>query len=83
MKTLEIKSNILSGIDGLNAKQLNEVYGLFQNYLNSNDDTEEWDNLTSQQQEKIMVGIQQANANNTKPVGEVTARLRKKYSANG
>ena len=83
MKTLEIKSNILSGIDGLNAKQLNEVYGLFQNYLNSNDDTEEWDNLTGQQQEKIMVGIKQANANNTKLVGEVIARLRNKYSANG
>jgi hypothetical protein len=62
---------------------LNEVYGLFQNYLNSNDDTEEWDNLSSQQQDKIMAGLEQANANKTKPVGEITARLRKKYGTNG
>jgi hypothetical protein len=83
VKTAEIKSNISRRIDGLNARQLDEVYGLFQNYFNSNDDTEERDNLSSQQEEKIVVGIKQPNANNTKPVGEVTSRLRKKYSANG
>jgi hypothetical protein len=83
MKTVEIKSHILHGINGLNSRQLNEVYGLFQNYLNSNDDTEEWDNLSSQQQDKIMAGLEQANANKTKPVGEITARLRKKYGTNG
>ena len=42
MKTVEIKSNLYQKIEELNSRQLNEVYGLFQNYLNANDDSEEW-----------------------------------------
>ena len=83
MKTLEIKSTLLREINGFNSHQLMEVYGLFQNYLNRNDDTEQWDNILDPQKEKIMAGIKQANAGNTKPVDEVTERLRKKYSPNG
>jgi len=83
MKTLDIKATIFREIDELYSQQLKEVYGLFQNYLNNSDDTDEWDKLSGRQQETIMVGIKQANANDTKPIDVVTERLRKKYYLNG
>jgi predicted transcriptional regulator len=82
MKTVEIKSTLHQKIDSLSSRELNEFYGLFQNYLNGNDDVEEWHNLTVSQQDKIKVSLQEANNGKTKPVSEVTSRLRKKYTAN-
>ena len=83
MKAAELRSDLLHKIEGLNFHQLKDIYGLFQNYLNSNESMEEWDQLTLPQRLKIEEGIQQANAGRTKPVTEVTARLRKKYGLNG
>ncbi len=83
MKSAEIRSNLLHEIEGLNAHQLKAVYGLFQNYFNSIESYEEWATLSAQQKEKIEIGIQQANAGNTKPLSVVSARLKAKYGLNG
>jgi len=83
MKALEIRSDLHQKIEALNSKELNEVYGLFQNYLNSHDDASSWSNLSVAQKDRIMTGLQQANAHKTKPLNEVTSRLRAKYSSNG
>lgn len=83
MKASEIKIDIVKKIEGLNMHQLKEIYGLFQNYFNSTDSVEEWDKLNSGQKGKIKEGIKQADANMTKPIAEVTGRLRRKYGLNG
>ena len=83
MKGAEIKLDLLRKIEELNVRQLKEVYGLFQNYFNSNEHVEDWVNLTSAQKEKIEKGIKQADANITKSLTEVTTRLRRKYGFNG
>lgn len=79
MKAAELRSDLLHKIEELNFNQLKDIYGLFQNYLNSKESVEDWDELTLPQQEKIKAGIEQANAGNTKPVAEVISRLRQKY----
>ena len=83
MKALEIRSDLHQKIEALSSKELNEVYGLFQNYINGHDDATEWSNLSAAQQERIMTSLQQANARKSKPLVEVTSRLRKKYASNG
>jgi hypothetical protein len=82
MKAAEIKLDLLKQIDGMNVHQLKDIYGLLQNYFNSNNNTEEWEILTTQQKEKIENGIIQADAKITKPANEVINRLKKKYGLN-
>ena len=74
--------DLWSKIEGLNMHQLKEVYGLLQNYFNSKDAVDEWDQLTALEKAKIEAGILQADEGNTKPVAEVLLRLRKKYGIN-
>ena len=83
MKATELRSDLQKKIEAMNAHQLKEVYALFLNYYNSKENTEEWAELPDWQKEKISAGILQANTNMTKPLSEVTARLRKKYGLNG
>ncbi len=83
MNSAEIKSDLLKRIEGMSIAQLKEFYGLFQNYFNSKNNVEEWDKMTAQQKAKIERGIAQADAGNTKPLNEVTSRLRQKYGLNG
>ncbi len=83
MKAIEIKSDLFNKIERLNLRQLKEVYGLFQNYFNSNETVEEWNNMSPRLKEKIENGIQEADANIVKPLPEVTARLRRKYGVHG
>ena len=83
MKAAELRSDLLHKIEELNFHQLKDIYGLFQNYLNGKESVEDWDQLTLPQRQKIEAGVKQANAGQTKPLTEVTARLRKKYGLNG
>ena len=83
MKVAELRSDLLHKIEGLDAHQLKDVYGLIQNYFNAGDSTEEWHQLPPSFKEKIDHSIAQANTGNSKPLSEVTARLRRKYKING
>ena len=83
MNAAEIKSDLLSKIDSLNGRQLKDVYGLLQNYINGINSADEWDKLSPQLQQKIQAGLSQANAGMTTPVAAITDRLRKKYGLNG
>ncbi len=82
MNTAQIKSDLYQKIDILPPRQVKELYAIFQDYLNKEDDVEEWADLSVEQQEKIMTGIRQANANKVTPVAQVTKGLRKKYGLN-
>jgi hypothetical protein len=82
MNAAEIRTDLLNKIETMNIAQLKEFYGLLHNYFNSSAD-EEWNNLTAPQKAKIEKGIAQADAGITKPIQEVTSRLRHKYGLNG
>jgi predicted transcriptional regulator len=76
MKTAEIKLDLHNKIDNVASKQLKEIYGLVINYLNSNNTVEKWDALTEAQKNKIMQGLDQADAGLGTPAKEVIKRAR-------
>jgi len=81
MKAVDIKSDILKKIEGLNAVQLKQVYCLFLNYMGSNaDDTTI--SLPSLKQ-KLSKAISEADRGAVKPIEVVTSRLRRKYGIGG
>jgi len=83
MSAAEIRTDLLKKIETKSPSRLNEFYGLFQNYSDSHDTPEEWAAMTALQKAKIEKGIAQADAGITRPLNEVTARLRQKYGLNG
>lgn len=83
MNAAQIRLELLEKIEPMTIPQLKEFYGFFQNYFNNKDIAEGWDNLTTLHKAKIEQGIAQADAGNTKPLREVTSRLRQKYKLNG
>lgn len=79
MKTAELKLALFRKLDQLSLRELNEVTGLFANYMNAHDDISQWTNLTNEQKKKIDLGLQQADDGLIKPVNSITKRLKKKY----
>ncbi len=79
MKTAELKLELFRKLDQLSLHELNDVYGLFTNYINAHDDINQWESLTNEQKKKIELGLEQADKGLIKPVNIVTKRLKKKY----
>ena len=59
MNTAEIKMDLFRKIDALKEKNLQEAYGLLLNLINKEKSIDEWDNLTKQQQEALILGVRQ------------------------
>lgn len=55
MDTADLKLNLFRQIDKLDQDKLKEVYGVLLNYINNQDNTEEWDELTKEQQKGIEI----------------------------
>ena len=83
MSAAEIRTDLLKKIETMSPSRLKEFYGLFQHYSNSHDTPEEWTIMTALQKAKIEKGIAQADAGITRPLNEITMRLRQKYGLNG
>ena len=83
MEAKAIKVDLIDIIQHADDSQLKEIYGLITNYFNGQDSIEEWDSLPELHQKLILKGLEQADAGLTKPVKEVTARLKAKYGLNG
>ena len=79
MNTSEIKIKLFQQIDSLENNRLIELYGVVNNFLNHNDDSEKWDNLTPSQKEGIEYGISELNDNKGIEHNMVMKELRKKY----
>lgn len=59
MDTADLKLKLFRQIDELDQDKLKEVYGVLLNYINNQDNTEEWDELTKEQQKGIEDAIRQ------------------------
>jgi hypothetical protein len=82
MNAAQLRSDLFKTIEAMNVQQLKDIYGLLQNYFNSNDNSEDRDTLTTAQKKAIEIGIKQADMGMTTPLSEVTSALRKKYGLN-
>lgn len=83
MEEALLKTDLHYKIDHANSAQLRALYGLITNYFNGDEKVEEWDTLTTQQQQLINKGLEQADAGLGTPLSEVTKRIREKHKLNG
>ncbi len=79
MSTEEIKLMIFRQVDALDTTQLNEFYGIMQNYLKSKHDIDEWIGVSKEEQDCIEDALQELNDGKGVPHEEVMGKLRKKH----
>lgn len=79
MNASEIKVKLFQQIDALDKESLEELYGLFMNFIQEKQSSEEWDNLTEIQKKGIENGIYELDAKKGIPGDVVLEELRKKY----
>jgi len=79
MNSAEIKIDLFRKLDGLKGKDLKEAYGLLLNYINGNNDINEWNDLTHEQKEAILVGIKQLDNGEGRSHKEVMTDFRNRF----
>jgi len=80
MNTADLKLKLFRTLDNLDQKTLEELYGIILNHVNSKDDVDEWNNLTSTQQEGLKESLKQLDNNEGIPHNQVMEDNRKKYN---
>ena len=80
MGTAEIKLKLFREIDLLDESKLREVYGLLFNFLNKENDTEEWNALSLVQQTGLLNAIDELNSSEGTDHKTIMDKLRKKYA---
>ena len=64
MSTAELKLKLFREIDTLEKSKLEQIYGLVLNFINKDNDTEEWNALTTTQQKGLLDAIEEMNSSN-------------------
>ena len=62
MNTAEIKLKLFREINMLDQNKLEQVYGLLFNFLNKENDTEEWNSLSKSQQNGLLEAINELDS---------------------
>ena len=79
MDASEIKVKLFRQIDAMDKENLEELYGIFLNFIRGKDSTDEWEQLTDMQKQGIERGIYELDDNQGIPQNIVLEDLRKKY----
>ncbi len=79
MNDTEIKAKLFQQIDKLKKERLIQLYGVVSNFINSSDNSEEWDKLTSAQKKGIEYGLEELENGKWEEHDVVMEELRKKY----
>ena len=80
MSTAEIKLKLFREIELLDKFKLREVYGLLFNFLNKENDTEEWNALSLVQQTGLLNAIDELNSSEGTDHKTIMDKFRKKYA---
>lgn len=80
MTVADLKLKIFREIDSLEKNRLEEVYGLFTNYLRGLKDIDDWGQLTEEQRQGINEAIEEIDNGKGAPHNKVMANMRKKYA---
>ena len=80
MDVSELKLKIFRHVDALEKNKIQEFYGVLMNYLNKQNDIEDWNSLTHDEQESIENAILEIEEEKTIPHEEVISKYRNKYS---
>jgi len=79
MNDTEIKIKLFQQIDSLKNERLIELYGVVSNYINSSDNSEEWNNLTNIQKNGLEYGLTELDEEKGLEHNVVMEELKKKY----
>ena len=80
MSTAEIKLKLFREIDTLDKSKLEQVYGLLFNFLNKENDTEEWNSLSQMQQSGLLEAIEELDSSEGIDHQSIMDKFRKKYA---
>ncbi len=80
MTAAELKLKIFRQIDSLEKSRLEELYGVFLNYINGQKDLEDWTKLTTEQQQGIIEAIEEIDSGKGIPHENVMTNMRRKFS---
>ncbi len=80
MNPTEIKIDLFKKLEALKGNQLKEAYGILLNFINSKDDSEEWEKLNKEQKKAIEYGINELDSGKGISHNMVMENMKKKYS---
>jgi hypothetical protein len=75
----ELKLKIFRQVDSLEKNRLEELYGVFQNYINGQKEINDWGKLTEDQQQGIVDAIDEIKAGKGIIHDTVMSNIRKRY----
>ena len=80
MTASELKLKIFRQVDSLEKSRLEELYGVFLNYINGQKDLEDWTKLTTEQQQGIIEAVEEIESGKGIPHETVMTNIRRKFS---
>jgi len=80
MTISDLKLKIFRQIDSLEKNRLEELYGILTNFMNGQNDINDWGQLTKEQQQGIIDAIDEIDSGKGIPHENVMEDIRKKYS---
>jgi len=80
MSSAELKLKLFREIDTLEKSKLEQIYGLVFNFINKDNDTEEWNTLTKTQQKGLLDAVEQMNSSNGIDHKKVMEKNKTKYA---
>lgn len=79
MTVSDLKLKIFRQIDSLEKNRLEELYGILTNFMNGQNDINDWGQLTKEQQQGIIDAIDEIDSGKGIPHEKVMEDIRKKY----
>lgn len=79
MSIAELKLKIFREVDSLEDNRVEELYGLFLNFINGQKDTEDWEKLTKEQQQGIDDAIEEIESGKGIPHEKVMTTVRNRF----
>jgi hypothetical protein len=80
MGSAELKLKLFREIDTLDKSELEQFYGLFVNFINKENDTEEWNSLSKSQQNGLIDAIEEMNSSEGIDHKTIMDKYKKKYA---
>lgn len=80
MSTAELKLKLFREIDTLEKCELEQIYGLVLNFINKDTDTEEWNALSTTQQQGLLEAIDEMNSSEGIDHKKVMEKYNNKYA---
>ena len=80
MNTSELKLKLFRQIDSIEKSNLEDLYGVLMNFINSKKDINDWLNLSDNQKQGIVDAIEEVDSGKGIPHNNVISKFRKKYS---